>query len=90
MSRHQILQSPELFKALTQMTEALRILDDLGAPGEIGAHLDLAIARLEEQLGLEQRQPTTFESPFAWLAAEPPPTGSEGSEPPSAWDFPPG
>jgi hypothetical protein len=34
------------------MAEALRILDECDAPGEIGADLDLAVARLESHLGL--------------------------------------
>lgn len=32
------------------MTEALDILDELGAPGEIGSTLDLAASRLEKFL----------------------------------------
>lgn len=54
MSRHYDLRSRrQLSLALGEMKEALRILDELGAPGEIGSHLDLAIARLEKQLGDE-------------------------------------
>lgn len=34
-------------KALGLMTQALAILDEMGAPGEIGAHLDLAICTLQ-------------------------------------------
>lgn len=33
-----------------------RILDDAGAPADIGAHLDLTLSRIEELLGLPQRQ----------------------------------
>ena len=41
----------ELDEALELMTQALAILDDAGAPGNIGSALDLAIARLAKQLG---------------------------------------
>lgn len=34
--------------ALAAMRRALHILDETHAPGDIGAHLDLAIARLVE------------------------------------------
>jgi hypothetical protein len=40
-----------LIKALERMAEALEILDQLGAPGEIGSTLDLAIARLRKLFG---------------------------------------
>lgn len=47
-----ILVTPEselrLSKALGNMVEALGILDDLDAPGEIGRLLDHAIVRLEK------------------------------------------
>ncbi len=47
-----LLHTPEsklkLSEALRQMSDALDILDDLGAPGEIGTSLDLAVARLEQ------------------------------------------
>lgn len=38
--------------ALTLMMSALGTLDEFDLPGEIGAHLDLAVARLREHLGL--------------------------------------
>jgi hypothetical protein len=38
-------------RALNLMKEALRLLDDAEAAADIGAHLDLAIHRLEESLG---------------------------------------
>jgi hypothetical protein len=34
-------------EALTLMRSALRLLDDSEAPADVGAHLDLAIIRLE-------------------------------------------
>lgn len=40
-----------LSMALAKMQEALRLLDEAGAPGDIGSHLDLAIAKLEARLG---------------------------------------
>lgn len=36
--------------ALTLLEEALAILDGVDAPGEIGAHIDLAICRLRDRL----------------------------------------
>jgi len=36
--------------ALNHMEEALRILDELELPADIGAHLDLAINRLRDAL----------------------------------------
>jgi hypothetical protein len=39
-----------LVEALRMMTLALQILDEHEAPGDIGAHLDLAIQRLRETL----------------------------------------
>lgn len=41
----------QLSMALDRMQEALRLLDEAGAPGDIGSFLDLAIARLEARLG---------------------------------------
>lgn len=45
-----------LAKALDQMTAALEFLDEVGAPGEIGATLELAIARLRQTLGRENNE----------------------------------
>jgi len=45
-----------LASALYQMEQALSLLDTCGAPGDIGAHLDLAMCRLREHL---QSVPTT-------------------------------
>lgn len=41
----------QLSMALDRMQEALRLLDEAGAPGDIGSFLDLAIARLDARLG---------------------------------------
>jgi hypothetical protein len=38
-------------EALEFMRRALAILDECAAPPEVGAHLDLAIARLEGRFG---------------------------------------
>lgn len=40
----------KLAQALDLMMEAQDYLDEFPAPGEIGAHLDLAICRLREHL----------------------------------------
>lgn len=45
----------QLAEALDLMAEALELLDDIGAPGEIGANLDLAMTRLETVLGRDQK-----------------------------------
>lgn len=37
-------------EALELMRSALRVLDDAGSPFDAGAHLDLAISRLEQSL----------------------------------------
>ena len=36
--------------AMALMQQALRLLDDAGAPADIGAHLDLAIVRLGDAI----------------------------------------
>lgn len=41
----------QLAVALRHMVDALDILDEVNAPGEIGSTLDLAIARLDEAIG---------------------------------------
>lgn len=53
----QVLSTPEgqikLTSACRLMNEALDILDELGEAGDVGSHLDLAIARLENHLGFD-------------------------------------
>ena len=46
------LSSPNLLlgQALDQLRSALQLLDDAHAPGDIGAHIDLAVSRLEDLL----------------------------------------
>lgn len=43
-------QSEPLQKALLHMQAALQVLDDANAPADIGAHLDLALNRLQEHM----------------------------------------
>jgi hypothetical protein len=43
--------SATLAGALERMEEALQILDNLAAPADIGAHLDLALHRLRQEIG---------------------------------------
>ena len=40
-------------RALRAMTGALAILDGLDAPSQVECHLDLAICRLEQHLGID-------------------------------------
>lgn len=47
------MREERLYKALENMESALRLLDDLDAPADIGAHLDLAICRLKELVSVE-------------------------------------
>lgn len=59
-----------LAKALDQMAAALEILDEIGAPGEIGATLDLAIARLRQALGQEDGGNSGMQALFSQLEGE--------------------
>lgn len=43
-------------KALSYMEVALELLDGASAPGDIGAHLDLAVCRLREVLSGRERE----------------------------------
>lgn len=53
MTRGELSAStPKPAQALERMLSALRILDELEAPGDIGSHLDLAIARLRQRFAL--------------------------------------
>jgi hypothetical protein len=60
----------QLQRALDQLTSALRILDNLGAPGDIGSHLDLAIARLGDWLNLDHQPAASVELLLSRLGAE--------------------
>lgn len=54
MSDHPLekAHSREVGEALNLLMQALELLDDNKISGEIGAHLDLAICRLSELLGI--------------------------------------
>lgn len=39
------------------LTLALGLLDESGAPADIGAHVDVAIGRLTEELGQSEEEP---------------------------------
>jgi hypothetical protein len=43
-----------LTKALEMMRAALELLDRANGPADVGAHLDLAVCRLEERLAAYQ------------------------------------
>jgi hypothetical protein len=80
---------PLLLKALSQMTEALGILDDLDAPGDIGSHLDLAISRLERQLGLENHLAASIGTLVTRLAEDRSAVEAGSGELSSPWDAAP-
>lgn len=44
---------PKQAEAMLWMQQALQLLDETDAPADIGAHLDLAIARLREAMAKE-------------------------------------
>jgi hypothetical protein len=73
MNRQPLCQSPDLSRALGLMSDALAILDEQGAPGEIGAHLDHAIAVLEAGLGASQYSAESLEALIlaSGIAADP-------------------
>lgn len=60
----------QLQRALDQLTSALRILDRLGAPGDIGSHLDLAIARLGDRLDRDRQPAASVELLLSRLGPE--------------------
>lgn len=43
-----------LARPLGLIAEAIQLLDDLGAPGDIAAHLDLAMHRLRQEIFRQQ------------------------------------
>ena len=48
-------------RAYQQVTEALRELDAVNAPGDIGAHLDLALHRMMEALNRADHGTTSLD-----------------------------
>jgi hypothetical protein len=49
-----MIDDDRLGYALSLMKDALHLLDEAEAAPDVGAHLDLAIHRLEDQLGSSQ------------------------------------
>ena len=60
----------ELSRALGLIAEALDILDEIGAPGEIGGTLDLAASRLQDHIDREDSVATGVEALIAQLQGE--------------------
>lgn len=90
MSQHSISKGqPQLSRALGQMVEALEILDELNAPGDIGSLLDLAIVRLGTELGLDHHGTTSVEALLARLGADSPAMEAELGNSASPWDIAP-
>lgn len=46
-----------LAEALGHLRTALELLDRAEAPGQIGAHVDLAICQLQDEIGVDARIP---------------------------------
>jgi hypothetical protein len=65
-----LTSGPELARALDQMEAALEILDEMEAPGDIGATLDLAIARLRQMLRRAEENASGFQTVFDQLETE--------------------
>lgn len=88
-----LLPSPEsrleLSRAMSLMSKALEILDELQAPGEIGSMLDLAVARLEKVIDQNDQAPATLETLMIQLEREftAPAAGDECK--PNPWNISP-
>ena len=52
-----------LHRALGLMRNALSLLDESGAPAEVGAHLDMAIISLRAIVSPHSREPDSQSSP---------------------------
>ena len=81
--------SQMLAKALDQMEMALEILDEEGAPGDIAATLDLAIARLRQGIGRDSAGASGMEALFAQLESELFRIEQARNTPPIKWKIPP-
>jgi len=46
-----IIRGEALVDALAHLQSALELLDRANAPGQIGAHVDLAICQLQDEIG---------------------------------------
>lgn len=60
----------ELSRALRQMHAALEILDEVDVRADIASHLDLAISRLEETLGVGPHAQTSIQTLISQLENE--------------------
>ena len=49
----------QLVEALQLMQRALRLIDEADGPPDIGAHLDLAISRLDDLIQSSEQKPYT-------------------------------
>lgn len=74
----------QLSDALARMHQALAVLDEAGAPGGIAAHLELAVSKLQDLLGLKPRHPDFNREQIS--RANPGPDVELG-ESQSAWDI---
>ena len=79
----------ELLRALRLMTEALAILDEVRAPGEIGSMLDLAIVRLDQRLGSGGEAAAELETLACNLEREFTDAPASNEQMPSPWEMPP-
>jgi len=77
----------QLSDALARMNEALRILDETGAAGDIGGHLDLAIARLEQRLGLKKPAPHALKDDLSPTVKDVPPDAGGIGDTACTWDI---
>ena len=82
-------RSGMLAKALEQMHAALEILDEIGAPGEISATLDLAIAKLRKAIERVDDGGSGMEALFSQLKDELTRIQSGLGEQPNPWEIPP-
>ena len=80
---------PELARALDQMEAALEILDEMEAPCDIGATLDLAIARLRQMLQRADQNASGFQPVFDQLEVELSRRLGETGTKPNPWEIPP-
>ena len=79
----------ELSRALHLMLDALDVLDQAGAPGEVGSTLDLAIMRLLQILGRNGRAGTGLEALMSRLLNESDAAAGGERERPSPWPIAP-
>lgn len=79
----------ELSKALQLMTEALDLLDEIDAPGEIGSMLDLAVSRLERFLDRDDQTANRVQTLMSQLEREFSAASANSGFKPSPWNIPP-